>query len=115
MKIVGRTLVILSAALVVGGITFAIGLSSAGTNTNAAGPGGQLAQRRPPGAGESDFREGRSPEGAGASWVFSLFQVVQNFVIVGVIVTIGALALNWLRRRSRPARQRIPPEVVPRR
>lgn len=106
MKILGRMLIILVAALVVVGVTFALGHSSFATSLNTAPPRGQFAPRPPDGPVGQGFPVGRRPGGVGAPWYFGLMEVGQNFVIIGAIVAAGTQGLRLARRRPTPAGQR---------
>jgi hypothetical protein len=115
MKIIGRTLIILAAALVVVGITFAIGRSSGAAGTNTGRPRGQFVPGQPGGPPGRGFPEGRGPDGAGAPWYFGLMEVGKNLVILGVIVTVGTLSLGRMRRRRPapvPRKQQAPPNPM---
>ncbi len=102
MKIIGRTLIILAATLVVVGITFAGGRSSGTAGTNTFRPSDRFVPGQPGGPRGRGFPEGRSPDGGGAPWYFGLLEVGKNLVILGAIVAAGMLSLGRIRRR-RPA------------
>lgn len=125
MQFLGRTLVILAAALVVVGITVAVsrvGLASGGNGSfqqrgefvqrpgraaaaeSAAVPGGRQAERERahPGA------HGRHAGGAG---LFGLGELLKNLVVVGLIVAAvvqGPRLEHWLRRNRDVSPQRPP-------
>ena len=112
MKLIGRTLIILAAALVVAGATFAYGQSGyAGGRESFAERGVQAQQagQPAPGADRGDFRRG-GPGGRehdrGPS-LFGIGEIVKDLLIIGVIVAAVALATRGLRgRRDRaPAMQ----------
>ena len=124
MKIMGRTLIILLAALVV-----TAGLLAFSSSSMAAGLRGDLpgrdgfergaglgmpfpdAQRFPGGdaglrAGRDGFREGRGEHGSQAGSLFGLTEVAKNFVLMALVVLIvvpGAYLLRRLRRRNAAA------------
>jgi len=97
MTILGRTLAILAAALIVCGITWSIGRSI----TFSGGPGigrpdfavaGQTTQ-----AGAGSFQPRGRPEGGGG--FFGVVQLGQNLGLLAIIVVIGQVVLAALRRR----------------
>ncbi len=97
MKIVGRTLLILAAALVVCGITWGAGRSI----TFSGGRGGERPgvaiagqPNRPAGA---DFPPGGRPDGGGG--FFGVLQVGQSLVLIAIVVAISQVLIAVLRRR----------------
>ena len=120
MKIVGRTLIILAAALAVSGLTYAFAQSSYAQSligsVGRGGPPGEF-RRQPgadlpagaelpafePGAGGVGFEGGRGGDRHGAS-LAGAAQLVRPFLIIAALVAAGALVSTALRRRppSRP-------------
>ncbi len=116
MKIIGRTLAILAAALAVAGITFALaqnGLISAGRggrpDRGAFSQGGQFQPGfdQPPGDAPFDhgnFQSRPDREGGRGASLFGAVEIVKNLAIMGLIVAIVTL----LMRRLPTARDRKP-------
>lgn len=94
IKILGRTLIILTAALVVVGATVALVGGSAGTD----GPEAQQGEAGFIPAGDeappSDFEEHEfSREGRDAPSLFGIVGVIQNLVTIGLIIGIVRLVV----------------------
>src|SRR5919202_377805 len=120
MKIIARTLAILSAALLVCGATFALGGSSFTQAAFPSGLGRDVMNGQPEpqfgpggfdnqgsgapggfdGAGRRGNDGGRGPGG------FAVLEVLQNLAIVAVIVAIVAPLLRLARRRTKSAARR---------
>lgn len=83
MRIIGRTLIILAAALAVAGVVWAL-----------AGSGSAAASGMPGGGMEHGGEQGAS--------LFGAIEVLKNLVVVGVIVGLTSLA-SRLKSRRRPA------------
>lgn len=104
MKIIGRILIILAAALVVVGITMAIGNSNGGTQAVSRGQDGQ--QQFQPGG--NTFVPGQRPEGdfeGGERGGGFSFGWIKNLVVIAVIVMVflaGEHLWNILRRQRFP-------------
>lgn len=81
MRIIGRTLIILAAALAVAGVVWALAGSAAASGM----PGGGM---------EHGGEQGAS--------LFGAIEVLKNLVVVGVIVGLTSLA-SRLKSRRRPA------------
>ena len=119
MKIIGRTLAILAAALLVCGAAYALAQSS-GTASGFPERGGFARQQAGgPSAGQDGFggtERGRFPggpdgeRGRGMS-LFGAVEVARNLAIIAVIVAIGApiAALARRRRSGKPGQQHSPP------
>lgn len=120
MKIIGRTLAILAAALAVAGITFALarnGLIASGRGgrpeRGAFGPSGQFQPQRglPPGGapfGSGEFRGGPDHEGGRGASLFGVVEIVKNLVIMGAIIAVVSMLMRRLpaqRDRKPQARQ----------
>lgn len=111
MKIVGRILVILVAALAVVGATVAVrNMSSANTDLrqNRFANSGEIRRNAEPGAGsnlqdgpgqrrrgDGEFRRDRQLGSVGRL-LFGLVGLVQNLVIIGVIVLVVVGVQRWL-------------------
>lgn len=108
MKIISRTLVILAAALVVVGITFAVARSGYLTSAARQGPPSGFSQGQ---AGASQGTGVRAERGAGG--LFALFEVGKNLGIIAVIVAIVApisYVLSRRKQRNSIRRQASPPD-----
>jgi hypothetical protein len=113
MKTLGRILVILLAAGAISGATYA--LAHAGVlPTNLARGRGGFEGLRPGGntlpnqgfAGPGQFRDGGRDggreggrEGGG---LFGLVVVVRNFVLMAVVIALGAVGVRLVRQRKKP-------------
>lgn len=122
MKLIGRTIIILIAALVVVGATFAYGRSgyagggrerfptqgdAAAQDSSAGQPGFDPAA---PGAGSGEFRRGEGPGGRDHNRGPSLFgvgEIVKDLLIIGIIVAAVSLVMHrWNGGRDQaPAAQ----------
>lgn len=113
MKIIGRTLAILAAALLIVGATVAIVQNTASASLAP----GRAEFRQPPAnlsaedAGGASFAGARPPRGAdhgaGGSSLFGLLEVAKNLGIIAVIVAVvagaGSLLRSGRQRSQRPA------------
>jgi hypothetical protein len=107
MKILGRTLAIFCAAMIVVGITFAVVGSSASATPSPAiaeqGASQVQSSAASDSAAQSRHPEYRGPahEGDRAPNLFGVIEVVQNLVIVGVIIAIvSGITHVWGRRHQ---------------
>ena len=121
MKIIGRTLAILAAALLVCGAAYA--LAQSGGTASDFREGGGFARSQPgqqegrSSFGQDGFRgsdRGRFPGEFGRERGMSLFgigEVVKNLAIIAVIIAIGAPIAGLLRKRrpDKPTRPHSPP------
>ena len=115
MRLIARTLIILIAALLVCGATYALaGSAYAQTAFPARAGRGENAEGRPPaftpgtanGTGSTAAARPNRPGGErGAGGGFSAFEVLKNLAIVALIVAIGAPIAHLARRRARSAAQ----------
>lgn len=129
MQFLGRSLVILAAALIVVGITVAVSRPGLATRGNAdfqqrgefvqppgreaaaesaAVPGGRQAER----AGPHSGAHGRH---AGSAGLFGLGEVLKSLVVVGLIVAAvvqGPRLEHWLRRNRNVPPQRPPADPI---
>jgi hypothetical protein len=127
MKLLGRTLVILLAALVVVGVAAGFGQSSFANSTSPRREAG-FRDDAPPNfnqgegttgtntsgsSGRPALTEGRGrPEGGQGINIFGMMDIVKNFVIVGGIVAVVALA-SAMVQRIRPRKAGIHEKVSP--
>jgi uncharacterized membrane protein len=117
MKIIGRTLIILIAALAVVGIIWMVGQRLGTNNLSGAGGRSRLGDFNPAGqppSGGQRFAAGGFPdggreggEGRGGGF-FGVFDVFKNLVVIGVIVLIvmgfSALEAGWQKlTKPKPA------------
>lgn len=115
MKIIGRILIILAAALLVVGITFAFSRLSSTTATNAgAVTQGQSGGTVVSGTAQENggFRPGAERSRGGARGFFSLFEVGKNLAIIVVIIAILAPIVHFTTKRKQRAaieQQQAPP------
>jgi hypothetical protein len=112
MRLIVRTLIILIAALLVCGATYALaGSSYVQTAFPARAGHGENAEGRPPaftpgaadGAGESVGRPSGPGGERGRAGGFGAIEVLKNLAIVSVIVVLVAPILHLIRRRARSA------------
>lgn len=114
MKLLGKIIVILAAALMVVGSTLALQKGGALSSLTASGPGER--GERPEGApadSDGDFAAGQRPErggefGGGESardWASSLLNMGRNLGIVAAVVA-GVALLGWLARQATQATTR---------
>jgi hypothetical protein len=103
MKTLGRILVILLAAGAISGATYALAHAGVLPTNLARGRGGFEGLR--PGGAEignapplGQFREG-GREGGG---LFGLAVVVRNFVLMAVVIALGAVGVRLVRQRKKP-------------
>jgi hypothetical protein len=110
MRIIARTLIILTTALLICGATYALaGSSSLQTAFPVRAGRGENAEGRPPaftpgaadGAGSSVGRPNRPGGERGGAGGFAAIEVLKNLAIVAVIVVIVAPPLRLARRRTR--------------
>ncbi|HZB95076.1 MAG TPA: hypothetical protein VE268_03865 [Herpetosiphonaceae bacterium] len=120
MKIIARTLAILSAALLVCGATFVLGDSSFAQTASPSGPGrdvlnGQPAPQFGPGGfdnqgsgapGGFDGAGRRGHDGGRGPSSFGVMEALQNLAIVAAIVAVVAPLLHLARRRRKSASRR---------
>ncbi len=118
MKLLGKIVVILTAALMVVGGTLALEKGGALSRLTAGGPGER--GERPAGAPadfDGDFAAGQRPErgGEGArDWVGSLLSMGRNLGIIAAVVA-GVALLGWLARQATQAttRRKLAKAAVP--
>jgi hypothetical protein len=112
MRIIARTLIILIAALLVCGATYALAGSMyaptafparAGRGENAAGRPSASTPGAADGTGNSVGRPQVPGGERGGSGGFGAIEVLKNLAIVAVIVAIGTPILGLARRRAHPA------------
>src|SRR4051812_14245415 len=112
MRLIARTLIILIAALLVCGATYALAGSRYGQTAFPAGAGrgtwraGRLSAFAPSATDATGNSAGRLhvPGGErGGPGGFGAIDVLKNLAIVAVIVAIGAPILRVVRRRTHPA------------
>ena len=113
MKIIGRTLVILAAALVVVGITFAVARSGYLTSAARQGPPSGFSQGQAGASQGTGARGGPGRGERGSGGLFALFEVGKNLGIIAVIVAIVApmsYVLSRRKQRTSTQRQASPPD-----
>ena len=109
MKWIGRTLLVLAAALAVAGMTYVYGSSSAAQSQGfERGPRGESELgRRPPefgGAGQSG-QFGRERERDSGFRLFAVGEIVKNLVLMGLIIAAVRFGARLIGpRRARPRR-----------
>jgi hypothetical protein len=124
MKIIGRTLAILAAALVIVGALLAFASSSYTTGLGSGMPDRPAVVQTSTtetatngGAAAASATAGfHHAEASGAS-LFGIVEVLKNLIIVGVIITIVALGKRLLGRKRQPGQparcQKISPTAEP--
>lgn len=124
MKLLVRTLIILAAAGLISGITFAVAGSSYAQALFPAGPRrGEFAGARPPEAASGATADGTSSatpragevgrEGGGRPGGFAAVELLKNLAIVAVIVALAAPIQRLARRRTKPIANRQPVAAAP--
>lgn len=108
MKLIGRTLLIMAAALAVAGLTYLYASSSAAQSQRfERGPrGGEFGQRPPEfgGAGQPG-QFGRERERGSGFRLFAIGEIIKNLVLIGVVIAaVRGIAHLLGPRRSRPRR-----------
>lgn len=120
MRIIGRIIVILTAALLVVGVTFAFSRSSSTTGTNAGFPQrgeftpGQSSVTAGSGTAQENggFRPGAERGRGGAGGFFNLFEVGKNLGVIAIIIAIVAPIVHFTTKRKQRAaveQQQAPP------
>lgn len=109
MKLIGRTLAILAAALVVVGVTFALG--SSGLAGTAGGPPDRAAAMSQTAGGPAAGRPRRDHAESSGFSVFGIGEVLKNLVLVGVIVAIVRFGMRLFSRRGSGAKSRRTPSA----
>jgi hypothetical protein len=113
MKTLGRILVILLAAGAISGATYALAHSGILPTNLARGrggfeglrPGGSVAGNALPNqgfAGPGQFRDGGREGGREGGGLFGLAVVVRNFVLMAVVIALGAVGVRLVRQRKKP-------------
>lgn len=112
MKLIGRTLLILAAALAVAGLTYMYGSSSAAQSQGfERGPRGEGEfGQRPPEFGEAgqpgQFGRERGERDGGGFRLFAVGEIVKNLVLIGVIIALVRFGARLIGpRHDRPRRQ----------
>jgi hypothetical protein len=106
MRLIGRTLAILFAALLVAGATYALGGAGLAGGTSGGPPGAAVTSGGPPAgfqAGEG-HRHGGDRDGGG---IFGALEVGKNLAIMAIIVALvggGAALARRIWPRSAPSR-----------
>ena len=96
MKILGRTLLIFAAALVVCGITWGVGRSLTFSGGGRGDRPGVAIAGQTNGPAGADFAPRGRPEGGGG--FFGVMEVGQNLVLLAIVTTAGQVVIAVLRR-----------------